>query len=131
MNRRTSILMAIFIVAVAGAAMALGLSAGQPTANGCKAGTDSRTYQVVIKADKVSPGTTQARMCDRLTITNEDPVTRLIAFGPHEHHVPYDGVTERLLTQNQSLTITLNQTGAFLFHDHLHDEVQGGFVVSK
>lgn len=70
-------------------------------------------------------------MCDTLTFTNKDAIAREIAFGPHEHHVPYDGVAERVLNKNQSFTVTLNQTGNFRWHDHLHDEVEGTFAVTR
>jgi hypothetical protein len=87
--------------------------------------------KVVIKNNTMTPDHVSAPRCDKLTITNNDDINRLIAFGPHEHHVAYDGVTERLLTPGQSLTVTLNQLGNFEFHDHLHDEVQGTFTVIK
>jgi uncharacterized membrane protein YukC len=54
-----------------------------------------------------------------------------VAFGLHEHHVPYDGTTEKILIQGQSLTVTLVQAGNFRFHDHWHDQIQGTFTVTK
>jgi len=45
--------------------------------------------------------------------------------------MPYDGVAERFLNKNESFTITLNATGTYHWHDHLHDEVEGYFTVSK
>ena len=66
-----------------------------------------------------------------LTFKNIDPTTREIAFGPHAQHVPYDGVAERILSQGQSFTITLNQTGNFQWHDHVHDDLTGTFTVNK
>lgn len=93
--------------------------------------TVNTDHQVIIEHDKMTPDHVTAPLCDRLTITNKDDTNRLMAFGPHEHHVAYDGVTERLLGPGQSLTVTFNQAGTFGFHDHLHDEVRGTFTVTK
>jgi hypothetical protein len=94
---------------------------------GCAPGQPNNL--VIIKNDKVIPANTIAKRCQTLTITNHDTDQRLIAFGLHEKHVPYDGVTEQFLATGQSLTVTLVQTGSFRFHDHIHDEVQGTFSV--
>jgi len=88
-------------------------------------------HQVVIKDGKVSPGSTSALECDTLVITNEDSRIRLMAFGPHEHHISYDGVSERALGQGQSLTVKLVRAGTFTFHDHSDETVRGSFTVSK
>ncbi|MGH7241146.1 MAG: hypothetical protein ACREGB_02505 [Candidatus Saccharimonadales bacterium] len=96
----------------------------------CK-GKTGQTYSVNIKNSKPSNATIHGKMCDHITYKNLDNVTREIAFGPHENHIPYDGVAERFLNQNQSFTITLNQTGSFHWHDHIHDEVEGYFTVTK
>jgi plastocyanin len=89
------------------------------------------THQVRIQNDAMVPEHTQASLCDKLTITNKDPALRLVAFGPHDEHVAYDGVTEQPLEQNKSLTITLNQPGNYQFHDHLEDIAHGTFTVTK
>lgn len=86
-------------------------------------------HQVSIQNNKVVPQHTDAKRCDSLTITNLDDVPRIIAFGPHEHHVAYDGVTERYLTKNGRFSVTLVQPGTFRFHDHEDDSVQGTFTV--
>jgi plastocyanin len=96
-----------------------------------KSDSSAESHQVMIMDNKVDDPNVKAKLCDTITFTNMDNITREIAFGPHEHHVPYDGVTEKLLTQGQSLTITLNQVGSFHWHDHIHDEVEGYFTVSK
>lgn len=87
-------------------------------------------HRVVIQDDKVSPANTVGSKCDTLTIINLDDIQRMVAFGPHEDHVAYDGIKERMLTKGQSLTVTLVQVGDFRFHDHIHDEVQGMFTVN-
>ncbi len=93
---------------------------------GRPAGVD---HAVTILHDKLSATAITGQLCDRLTITNRDAEQRLIAFGAHDDHQAYDGVTERVLGQNDNLTITLNQPGTFTFHDHLHDKVVGSFTV--
>jgi hypothetical protein len=86
-------------------------------------------HKVVIQNDVVTPKNTVASLCDTLTITDLDNKERLMAFGVHSGHVPYDGVEEKALSKGQSLTITLVQAGNFLFHDHEQDEVRGTFTV--
>lgn len=89
------------------------------------------THYVMIINNAVAPSQTDAHRCDRLTITNFDAQQRLLAFGPHDHHISYDGVSERLLSESQSLTISLVKTGTYPFHDHLDDaHVHGSFTVS-
>ena len=100
-------------------------------ADQCAGKPAGTTHVVTIKDDRATPASTVAPLCDRLQIVNDDNVTRLIAFGPHENHVPYDGIAEQTLTQGQSLTVTLNAAGSFRFHDHIHDEVVGLFRVTN
>jgi hypothetical protein len=95
---------------------------------GCQ--PSSVNHKVVIQNDKMSPVNTIGSHCDTLTITNLDDEQRLIAFGQHSKHIHYDGVEEKFLAKGQSLTVTLVQTGTFLFHDHEHDEVQGTVTVN-
>lgn len=89
-----------------------------------------KTWLVKIQNDHVQPLETNSHRCDKLTILNLDKAEREMAFGQHEHHVAYDGVTERLLNQGQSFTVTLDQKGSFVFHDHFNDDVSGSFIVN-
>ncbi len=86
-------------------------------------------HAVTIHDSVVSPEHTDAKICDTLTVTNEDNRLRLMAFGAHDHHQAYGGITEKVLSQNQHLTITFNQAGTYEFHDHLEDTVIGYFTV--
>lgn len=88
-------------------------------------------HVVVIQNAQLSTTSITARACDTLTITNDDDKLRLIAFGRHDHHINYDGITEELLSNGQSMTVTLNELGTFLFHDHLDDTIRGEFTVQK
>lgn len=85
---------------------------------------------VVIKDEQLTPGHVSAKLCDALTIINEDARLRLMAFGEHDHHEAYDGVSEQVLAEGQSLTVTLNKAGTYKFHDHSDDKVSGTFTVS-
>lgn len=91
----------------------------------------AESHDMMIMDGKVEPDHVKAKLCDTLTITNMDSEAREIAFGPHDDHVPYDGVAEKVLNKDQSLTITLNEAGSYHWHDHLHDEVEGFFDVTK
>ena len=96
-----------------------------------RCGPNQTTHQVVISAGKATPTFTQAKLCEHLTITNNDGQLYLMAFGEHQDHLAYDGVIEKLLAQNESLSVQLVQAGTFVFHDHLQDKVQGVFTVSQ
>lgn len=98
---------------------------------GCSPSAASATHNVMIMDSSVEPAHVTAKRCDTITFTNMDSVAREIAFGPHENHVPYDGIAEKVLNTGESFTITLNQVGSFRWHDHLHDSVQGTFVVQN
>lgn len=106
----------------------------QQNANSSKAPcttVDGKRHDFVIRNSTVTPTDLTAQRCDTLTITNRDNISRTIAFGNHDHHVAYGGIEERELTKDQAVTVTLDQVGEFHFHDHLHDEVEGYFTVTK
>jgi hypothetical protein len=86
-------------------------------------------HSVLIRNGVATPYGTTAKRCDNLTITNLDDTNRLIAFGRHDAHTPYDGIEERLLGKGQTLKVVLIENGNFRFHDHLDDAVQGTFSV--
>jgi len=112
---------------VSGVALMQNHSASADTCNK----PNAQSHQVMIMDGKVDTPKINAKLCDSITFTNMDNITREIAFGPHEDHVPYDRVAEKVLTEGQSFTITLNQAGSFHWHDHTHDEVEGYFTVTK
>jgi len=86
-------------------------------------------HTVTFVDGKAEPEHTQASACDTIMFLNSDNQIRAIAFGVHDHHSPYDGVTETQLSYNKSFTITLNQIGIFTFHDHFQEETAGTFTV--
>ena len=89
----------------------------------------SRT--VVIYDNRVVPAHTEARLCDDLVITNRGATTRLIAFGEHDSHTSYDGVSESLLGTGDSLKVVLIKDGSYKFHDHDNEAVKGTFRVAQ
>lgn len=98
-------------------------------ANVCTA--PGASHFVYIQDGKAAPAATSGMLCDTLTIINKDPKLRVIAFGPHDRHITYNGVTEQTLAENQSMTITFDEAGAFTFHDHVDDTSIGVFTVAK
>jgi hypothetical protein len=86
-------------------------------------------HTVIIENSKATPSHVNALRCDTLTIINHDTAQYMIAFGFHEKHVPYDGIEEKMLGKDGSLTVTLIQAGSFRFHDHINDVVEGTFSV--
>lgn len=104
----------------------------EAVANTVKCSSPSPKQHIfTIQHSDVTPRHINARLCGKLTVINKDDRSRLIAFGVHDSHKPYDGVEERVLTQNQQMTVTLNQAGNFIFHDHFDDAVEGTFTVTK
>ena len=132
-NKKFGYIFASAVVAalvVVGVGFMVSQSRSTSAENTCK-GVASESHQVMIMDSKASPDHVTGKVCDTITITNMDNVAREIAFGPHEDHVAYDGVAEKVLNLGQKFTITLNKTGSYHYHDHLHDEVEGFFTVTK
>ena len=130
-SRVKPIIFTILLVALTGLAAygSIYLSDQLSTANTVICSQKGVNHQVAIKNSVATPSNVTGKLCDTLAIKNEDDVTRFMAFGQHDNHQAYDGVSERTLGKDQSLTVTMDKTGEFLFHDHLHNEVQGIFTV--
>lgn len=105
------------------------LSRTATTATTCSA--PGASHFVYIQDGKAIPAATSGLLCDTLTIINKDPKLRVIAFGPHDRHITYNGVTEQALAENQSMTITFDRMGTFTFHDHVDYSSAGTFIVAK
>lgn len=101
------------------------------TANATTCRQKGTNHVVTIAGSKVAPLHTSGKLCDTLTVKNADDILRFIAFGQHDEHQPYDGVSEKTVGKGQEFTITMNRTGDYKLHDHLHDEVQGTFSVTR
>lgn len=111
------------------AALAFTSRSNMALSNSCR--TSGHNYVVTIVNGKVDKPRVSARRCDTLTIKNQDATIREIGFGPHEQHQAYDGVSDKVLRQNESLMVTMVASGTFHFHDHFHDDVAGTFIVSR
>ncbi len=106
------------------------LYAGKEASQKCNKANPTN-YTIYIENDQATPQHIEAHQCDLLTITNRDDAIRLIAFGKHDSHTPYDGIETKVLSKEQSFTINLSQTGKdFLVHDHKNDEIQSTFTVT-
>jgi cytochrome o ubiquinol oxidase operon protein cyoD len=86
-------------------------------------------YRVTIKNGRANPAIILAHRCDTLTFINQDGVVREIAFGPHPRHEAYGGELEEIVRKGYPKTVTLNEVGNFIFHDHLDPLVNGHFSV--
>jgi plastocyanin len=126
-NRATAIILGALSVIIVAALIAYAAL----TKPGPACAQTGANHTVSIINNRPRPADISVRLCDKLTFVNKDNLTREIAFGAHDNHVPYDGVTERFLNKDQSFTITLNKVGTYHWHDHLHDEIQGDFTVNK
>lgn len=118
----------VLVLAVGGVLLLQGSSKADSE---CQGAANTRHFSVTIRDGKVDNDHVQGKLCDSMTITNRDAISREIAFGPHEDHVPYDGIAERVVNKDQSLTVTFNKSGSYHWHDHIHDEVEGYFTVTK
>lgn len=87
-------------------------------------------HKVTISSGKLSPTHTEAHLCDTLTFINQDSTAREIAFGPHPEHRVYGGMSEVTVRKGYTKTITLNQSGNYIFHDHLDPTITGSFNVA-
>jgi plastocyanin len=91
----------------------------------------SKTHEMKINSQGISPDYLDANLCDKLTITNTSSKLRLVAFGEHEEHKSYDGISEEPLEKGESFQIELNRAGEFNFHDHLDESFVATFKVNE
>ena len=122
---------AILASATAYSALKLGDQFESGTANAETCREKGASHVISISDNQMTPDHIEGKLCDTLTVKNNDNVLRFMAFGQHDEHKPYDGITQKNLDQGQEFTVTLNQTGSYIVHDHLHDEVKGTFRVSR
>jgi cytochrome o ubiquinol oxidase operon protein cyoD len=92
---------------------------------------NKRNHTVSINKGVVTPSYVEARRCDTLTFINNDNQAREMAFGAHPNHDSYGGETEVALPKGKPETITLNQAGEYMFHDHLDPATSGSFSVAE
>jgi hypothetical protein len=128
MNNKKLVLLTLVVVISMGTVfgVALGLQGKTASMDCTKPGS---SHVVNIADDMVMPSHVTGTVCDTVTIINRDDKQREIGFGAHDHHTPYDGIAEKLLSSDQSFTFTLGKKGEFGFHDHFQEEVAGTFTV--
>lgn len=90
-----------------------------------------KTYKMEVSNQSIDPKYIEANLCDKLTITNKSDKLRLIAFGQHEEHKSYDGISEKPLEKGESFQIELNRSGEFSLHDHLDESFIATFKVNE
>jgi len=129
MDKKTTTLLFGLVLLVLGLGLGIALTGRGDSPDVCR-GKKTQVFTVVIRNANPSHAAIDAKLCDKITFTSNDAATREIGFGDHDNHVPYDGISERILNKGDSLSITLNQTGTYHWHDHLHDEVTGYFTVT-
>lgn len=95
----------------------------------CPGGTGAN-HEIVLKSGAASPRHVDAKLCDTITIVNEDGAMREIAFGSHARMETYAGETGKDVRPGRSMVLTLTELGTHQFHDHLGDEVSGDFTVT-
>ena len=130
MNKKTSLVVISIAILVGISAYVL---TRKPKSNalGCQ-GKTGLNYLVEIKDSQIRPAATVAKLCDTMTITNRDDVMREIAFGKHDQHISYGGITgEKTLNKDQSINFIFDKTGEYEFHDHDQEYVKGTFVVVR
>lgn len=87
-------------------------------------------HVVTISGGIASPNHIEAQQCDTLTFINKDGLKREMVFGPHPNYHSYGGEDKTLLDDTRAETITLNESGGFMFHDHLHPTLSGHLTVA-
>ncbi len=86
-------------------------------------------HKVTITKGVVNPLHTEAKLCDTFTFIDDD-TEREITFGPHPNHEAYAGESELAVRKGKGKTITLSESGNYLFHDHEDPKVFGTFTVA-
>jgi len=135
--KKTLVFIAVLVLGggvVGGTALAAsrylsGEKTNSAASNGCE-GKPQQTHTLTIRNDKTSTDHIDAKRCDILTIVNTDARLRTMAFGVHDRHQAYNGVTEKILAKDQRLSVTLTETGSFVVHDHQQETVGSTFTVS-
>lgn len=91
-------------------------------------------HQIIISNGTPEPRKVQAELCDTLSFTNKDSVTREVSFGTATMPVTYAGETEISVRKGKSETITLNQEGTYSYfitmEEHGGHKLKGSFTVS-
>ena len=97
----------------------------------CQTGTAAHAlHSLTIRNNTIVPARIMAQKCDTLTIINLDNQAHQITLGTPTSPISYDGVPERLLARNQTLSVVLIRTGTFFFYDRTDTRIHGAFTVT-
>jgi cytochrome o ubiquinol oxidase operon protein cyoD len=89
-----------------------------------------KNHHIIIVPGGLSPVHIDAQLCDTLSFTNHDSVTRTINFGRAAKPTSYAGQADQTMRKGLSQTITLNQSGSYTFYDQQYPNLIGSFTVA-
>jgi plastocyanin len=89
------------------------------------------TIPVEILASGFAPATITAKRCDTVQFKNSTAKDIIVAFGPHEQHIAYPGLSDSLLRPGSSTSVLVSVPGNYPVHDHIGDVLTGTLIVSK
>jgi len=93
--------------------------------------TNFQTFKINI-SDRFDPNEVHAHICDKLIFTAIDNSLHWPAAGPHPSHESYPGFDAgHALRAGESFEFTLTKSGAYSFHDHLHEQIIGSIVIDR
>ena len=78
----------------------------------------------------IVPNQITAKLCDKITFTNEDGDARYLMFGSFEEPEEYAGEDMLTIRNGRPKTLVLTEPGTHHFHDHSDPETTGGFTVT-
>lgn len=94
----------------------------------CQGNKDN--HIVIIQNNTAAPAHIDAKRCDTLTFLNKDESARHMVFGPHPNYRNYGGEDMIVLDDGRPETITLNESGSFMFHDHMNPSLMGHISIT-
>lgn len=94
-------------------------------------GVSDKIHIVKIEKNAFQPASVKAKRCDKLTFYNNDDKLHGVAFGTMEKHQPYGEFAQEYLQPKERITIKLNKSGSYEFHDHLKEEIHGQISIRE
>ncbi len=88
-------------------------------------------HRITIVNGQISPAQTQTQLCDTLTIIKTGGAEATIVFGKYPQVGTYASETSLTTRRSGTSTVTLNQSGTYLFYDQLKPKVTGSFTVNE
>lgn len=88
-----------------------------------------QTRAIVVSTVAFSPKDVTAHLCDELIFHNATNGLVEVAMGPHDQHIAYPGLGQRVLGPGQEQKLLLVAKGSFDLHEHLRDRANGTLTV--